>query len=187
MSKTEKFEKRPKGKGRLFLAIGALAALSAGGGGAYAMMRGGMIAGHARTDNVPRLVRKGDSDPYAVGDNDETGDVHGDGGSEYRTAYYSFSDPFTSNLKGSDGLVQISLAASTRRDGRVLMWMQQHSLAIRSSILAILADTPEEQLVTIAGKRALQKRLTAAINDELVVHEGFGGVDQVYFRNFIIQ
>ena len=67
------------------------------------------------------------------------------------------------------------------------MWMQQHELAIRSSILTVLADTPEEQLGSIEGKQALRKRLTAAINDELTSQEGFGGVDQVYFRSFIVQ
>lgn len=187
MSKPDTSEKKKKGGSRLFIVMGAVALLAAGGGGAYAMMAGGMIPSHAKEDNTPRLVRKGDSDPYPSADGEEVAAVHGDGGSEYRTAYYSFADPFTSNLKGSDGLVQLSLAASTRRDGRVLMWMQQHELAIRSSILTVLADTPEEQLGSIEGKQALRKRLTAAINDELVAHEGFGGIDQVYFRSFIVQ
>ncbi len=186
MSKTDKPEKKSKRGSRLFLAMGAIALLAVGGGGAYAMMAGGLIPAHAKEDNNPRLIRKGDSDPFAVGES-EAAEVHGDGGSEYRTAYYSFADGFTSNLKGSDGLVQLSLAASTRRDGRVLMWMQQHELAIRSSILTVLADTPEAQLETVAGKQALRKRLTGAINDELVALEGFGGVDQVYFRSFIVQ
>ena len=35
--------------------------------------------------------------------------------------------------------------------------------------------------------RPLQQRLTKAINDELIAHEGFGGVDNVYFRSLIIQ
>ncbi|WP_230293652.1 flagellar basal body-associated FliL family protein [Croceicoccus sp. Ery5] len=186
MSKQEKSETRKKGGSRLFIAMGAVALLAAGGGGAYAMMRGGLIPAHEAKDNTPRLIRKGDSDPYPAAE-DTPAEVYGDGGSEYRTAYYSFADSFTSNLKGSDGLVQLSLAASTRRDGRVLMWMQQHELAIRSSILTVLADTGEDELGTIAGKQALRKRLTAAINDELVAHEGFGGVDQVYFRSFIVQ
>ena len=185
MSKPDKSEKKSKGGSRLFIVMGAVALLAVGGGGAYAMMAGGMIPAHAE-DNTPRLIRKGDSDPFAAADA-EAADVHGDGGSEYRTAYYSFEDSFTSNLKGSDGLVQISLAASTRRDGRVLMWMQQHELAIRSSILTVLADTPEAQLETVKGKQVLRQRLTGAINDELVALEGFGGIDQVYFRSFIVQ
>ena len=81
----------------------------------------------------------------------------------------------------------MSLAASTRRDGRVLMWLYEHSLAIRSRLLVELADTPEDEVMSSEGKKRLQQRLTAAVNDVLVAQEGFGGVDNVYFRTFIVQ
>jgi flagellar FliL protein len=60
-------------------------------------------------------------------------------------------------------------------------------LALRSTMLAVLADTPEADVNTIAGKEKLQKRLTAAINKVLVEKEGFGGVDNIYFKNFLVQ
>jgi flagellar FliL protein len=81
----------------------------------------------------------------------------------------------------------MSLACSTRRDGRVLMWLKKHELAIRSRMLEVLADTPEEDVYTIEGKDRLQKRLTAAINKVLTDTEGFGGVDAVYFRSILVQ
>ena len=40
---------------------------------------------------------------------------------------------------------------------------------------------------TAQGKDRLQKRLTAAINKVLTEEEGFGGVDQVYFKSFLVQ
>jgi flagellar FliL protein len=51
----------------------------------------------------------------------------------------------------------------------------------------VLADTPEEDVQSIEGKEKLQKRLTAAINKVLVQEEGFGGVDDVYFKSFLVQ
>ena len=42
-------------------------------------------------------------------------------------------------------------------------------------------------LYSVAGKERLQKRLTDAINKVLTEREGFGGVDAVYFKTFIIQ
>jgi flagellar FliL protein len=84
-------------------------------------------------------------------------------------------------------LVQVSIAASTQRDGRVILWMNKHELAIRSAILAVLADTPEEQVYSVPGKEQLQERLAAAINKVLTEREGFGGIDNVYFRTFIVQ
>jgi len=197
MSKDEKKDedmpKKKKGKGLLFKAMLGIGLLAIGGGGAFALMQAGLLgdAPHKTEDNNPKLIRKGEEDPYAIpssGKEDEAvADVYGDGGSEYRTLYYSFTDEFTSNLKDSDALVQISLAASTRRDSRVVLWMRKHELSIRSALLTVLADTPEESLYSIEGKDALQKRLTGAINEVLTKHEGFGGVDAVYFRSLIIQ
>jgi flagellar FliL protein len=188
--------KPKKGKGLIIKMLMATTLLGAGGGGAYALMRSGMIGDHGqqkKEDNNPKLIRKGEEDPFAPkgGEGkeggDETLDVMGDGGSPYRTAYYVFSDDFTSNLKNSDGMVQVSLAAATRRDGRVLMWMKKHELAIRSSMLSVLADTPEEDVYSLPGKELMQKRLTAAINQVLTEREGFGGVDNVYFKTFLVQ
>ena len=187
--------KPKKGKGLLIKMLLATTLLGAGGGGAFALMRSGMIGDHGaekKEDNNPKLIRKGEEDPYAPKggegkEGDEMLEVMGDGGSEYRTAYYVFADDFTSNLKNSEGLVQVSLAASTRRDGRVLLWMKKHELAIRSSMLAVLADTPEEDVYTLPGKEQMQKRLTGAINKVLTEREGFGGVDNVYFKTFLVQ
>ncbi|MEM6908831.1 MAG: flagellar basal body-associated FliL family protein, partial [Pseudomonadota bacterium] len=141
--------------------------------------------------DLPEFVKKGDSDPYALPSSgkgkDDIAVVYGEGGSEYRTAYYSFEDSFTSNLAGSPGLIQTELAVSTRRDGRVLLWVKTHELAIRSAILAQLAATTEEEVYDIEGKKKLSERLTAAINDVLEENEGFGGVEAVHFRGLLVQ
>ncbi|CDO35566.1 MULTISPECIES: flagellar basal body-associated FliL family protein [Novosphingobium] len=194
MSKSGKEEKPTKSKGKLGIILGAVGLLAVGGGGMFGLVQAGVIGGghqEAKQDNNPKLIRKGEVDPYApVGDKKEEGataEVDGEGGDEYRTAYYTFSEEFTSNLKNSDAMVQMALACSTRRDGRVLMWLKKHELAIRSQLLTIIADTPEEDVYTMAGKGHLQKRMTDAINKVLTQKEGFGGVDAVYFRSFIVQ
>ena len=165
--------------------------LGVGAGGAYgAVAMGYLGAAHepAGPDH-PELVRKGEVDPYAPATEGEGGgeEVDGEGGSEYRTSYYSFEEAFTSNLLDSPALIQMSLAASTRRDGRVLIWLKKHDLAIRSAILIDLADTPESDVYSVEGKTRLQKRLTATINRVLTETEGFGGVDDVHFRGFLVQ
>ena len=184
-----------KGKaGMMIKIIGAAALLGVGGGGVFALVATGIIGGGSKLaikeDKNPKLIKKGDSDPFAPAAKEGDGDgkaVDGDGGSEYRTLYFSFSEDFTSNLKGSGSLVQVSIACSTHRDYRVVLWMKKHELAIRSAMLAVLADTDETEVQTPKGKEALQHRLTQAINKVLTEAEGFGGVDAVYFKNFIIQ
>ncbi|BBC72149.1 flagellar basal body-associated protein FliL [Altererythrobacter sp. B11] len=195
MSDEDKETKKPKkGKGLVTKLLFGLVLLGAGGGGAFGLMAAGVIGGGAHAEKEepkgPQLVLKGEEDPYAMPagkGEEEVALVYGEGGSKYRTAYYDFGDDFTSNLKDSDALVQVSLAASTQRDGRVLMWLKEHQTALRSRILVELANTSEDEVFTPEGKDALQKRLTKAINDVLTAREGFGGVDQVYFRSFIVQ
>lgn len=190
-------EEKPKKKGggmmKILMPVGLLAV---GGGGVFGLVAAGVIGGggHAevKEDKNPKLIRKGEADPYAPvakeGEGEGGGaDVEGEGGSEFRTVYYNFPEDFTSNLKDSEGLLQVNIAASTRRDYRVVLWMKKHELAIRSAVLIAIADTPEDDVYSPVGKDRLQKRLTAAINKVLTETEGFGGVDAVYFKSFIVQ
>ncbi len=197
MNDTVEAEAKPKkkGKGLVFKLLIGLVLIGAGGGGTFALVQSGMIGegeGEKKKEkDEPKLVRKGEEDPYASKIDGKEGDgapeVEGEGGSEYRTSYYNFTEDFTSNLRNSSALVQISLACSTRRDGRVLMWLKKHELAIRSEILVVLADTPEEDAFTPEGKQRLQQRMAETINQVLTQTEGFGGVDQVYFKSFLVQ
>lgn len=190
-SKTKDGEAKPKG-GKLKLLIGAVALLGAGAGGAYAAGQMGYL-GHPPEEHEidqPKLVRKGEADPYAPAGEAKGGEaevVDGEGGSAYRTSYFSFEEAFTSNLADSPALIQVNLAASTRRDGRVLQWLAKHELALRSVMLVELAETSELEATTAAGKERLQRRLTDAINQVLTETEGFGGVDDVHFRGYLVQ
>lgn len=176
--------------GVMKMITGIVAALGVGAGGAYGAFAAGFIGdGGSSGPNHPELVRKGEADPYPAptGRNDDQPIVYGEGGSEFRTAYYSFEDSFTSNLADSSGLIQVELAASTQRDGRVLQWIHNHQLAIRSAILVQLAATKETDLYSIEGKNNLAKRLTDAINGVLEENEGFGGVENVHFKGLLVQ
>lgn len=181
------------GKGLLIkIVLGVLMLIGAGVGGAYAADAMGVFgAAEPHKPDQPKLVLKGEIDPYATAGGDKEKDaaapVYGDGGSKYRTAYYSFEESFTSNLADSPGLVQVELAVSTRRDGRVLQWVKNHELAIRSAIIAQLAATTEAEAYHVEGKKRLAARLTKAVNGVLEENEGFGGVDAVHFRGFLVQ
>jgi len=182
------------GKGRLIkFVLGAVLLLGLGAGGAYGACAMGLIGGAEMNEepDQPKLVLKTDADPYplpgAEKEKDAPAPVYGEGGSKYRTAYYSFEDSFTSNLADSPGLVQLELAVSTRHDGRVLQWVKNHELAIRSAILAQLAATTETEVYDVNGKQRLAARLTKVVNQVLEDNEGFGGIDAVHFRGFLVQ
>jgi flagellar FliL protein len=186
----DKPEKKKAG-GLILKLVLALGLVGTGGGGAFALVSTGVIGHKAvKEDNSPKLVRKGETDSFAppAGEaKDAATPVYGDGGSPYRTAYFNFSDDFTVNLKSSTTLLQASLACSTQYDGRVLQWLKAHELAIRSAMLTELANTTDEDVATPQGKEQIQKRLAVAINKVLIQEEGFGGVNAVYFKSFIVQ
>jgi len=181
---------KPKG-GMMKMALVAVAMLAVGAGVAYGAYAAGLFGAEGQSEpDVPELVRKGDAEPYAMPETGKGKDieiVHGEGGSEYRTAYYVFEETFTSNLADSPALIQVDLAVSTRRDGRVLLWVMNHELAIRSAILVELAATPEADVYNVEGKADLTQRLTGAVNTVLEENEGFGGVEAVHFKGFLVQ
>ena len=189
---------RKKGKGKLAI-IAVLVLLLGAAGAAGGFFAAGMLGGtaHAETEdpNRPKLVLKGEAaEPAKEGEKAEPviGTVDGDGSSpkdaaNYQATYYQIETPFTSNLKDSGSFAQISLAIATYYDSRLIENIKQHEIAVRSSVLMHIADQDELELSTPQGKEALQKELKGAINKILVEKTGFGGVDNVYFTNFVIQ
>lgn len=183
------------GKGGMIkIILGAVLLLGMGAGGAYGAFAMGLIGGgHSgeKEPDQPKLVLKTDTDPYAPAgegkDKEAAAPVYGEGGSKYRTAYYSFEEAFTANLADSPGLVQVEIAVSTRRDGRVLQWVKTHELAIRSAIIGQLAATTEAEAYDVEGKKKLAGRLTKAVNQVLEENEGFGGIEAVHFKGFLVQ
>lgn len=185
---------KKKGKKGLVMILGALILAGAGVGGGVFLATSGMIGG-AKAEaqpakETPRLMLKG-SKPKA-----EEGEGGGhDGGSggetadgpKYESSYFQLEKEFTSNLKDSTHLIQLGLAVSTPYDEKVTEHLKAHELAVRSAVLMEINSTDEDVIFTPEGKKDLQRRLVRAINGVLKEKEGFGGVGNVYFTNFIVQ
>ena len=204
---------KKKGKlGKLLMLGGALLVLVGGGVGAglYASssgLVGGGKHGEAAESDAPKLVPK--SEEKRAGASAEGGEDHGGGesggegestashggmptpegagGDKYASNYFALEKEFTSNLKESVHFIQVGVAVSTPYDEKVIENLKTHEIAVRSAILMALGETEEDQVFTGEGKAALQKRLAAAINATLKEKEGFGGISNVYFTNFVVQ
>ena len=187
----------PKKKGKmgklLVMGIGTLVLLGGGiGAGLYAA-KSGVIGGGGKAapaEQGPKLVPKSEQKhPKEAGEGgggSEKG-AHGEGGDKYASNYYPMEKDFTANLQNSPHFIQVGLAVSTPYDDSVIQNLKTDEIAVRSAILLALGDTPEEQVFTSQGKAALAKRLAGAINATLKQKEGFGGVSNVYFTNFVVQ
>jgi flagellar FliL protein len=106
---------------------------------------------------------------------------------KYQATFYPIEQSFTSNLRDSDGFVQLGIGVSTFYDNRVIENLKKNDMPVRSAVLMTLADQDAFVITTPEGKKLLQRALKDAINDVLKSREGFGGVDSVYFTSFIIQ
>lgn len=184
---------RKKGKLGKKLMIGAMFLLLIGGGVGAGVYVGtsGMLGGsaHAQVNkNIPQLVPKDQQVRASVdGESKGTATPAGDGGEKYASSYFAMEKEFTSNLADSVHFVQVGVAISTPYDNRVIENLKTHEIAVRSAVLMALGETSEDQVFTSQGKQQLQRRIAKAMNDTLEQKEGFGGVGNVYFTNFVVQ
>ena len=205
MAKTEDndTEKAPKKKGGamkwIIIIVVALVVIGGGVGGGLYAMQAGMFGGGEHGEKVhvelPRLIPKseetrggGAEDGHGGGGGG--GGSHlpmGEGGDKYASNYYAMEKEFTSNLRDSVHFVQVGIAISTPYDERVIENLKTHEIAVRSAVLLALGDATEEQVFAVEGKRQIQAHLVKAINAVLKQKEGFGGVGNVYFTNFVVQ
>jgi flagellar protein FliL len=198
-SKTEsEAEPKAKKKGGLMklLLIGLGAILLVGGGvGAGLYAAGAGLAGGpgapAEDPHKPKLVLKEGvedegSHPAPTAKHAAAEEPSPDP-TRYQASYYPIEQSFTSNLRDSDGFVQLGIGVSTFYDSRVIENLKKNDMPVRSAVLMTLADQDAFVITTADGKKQLQDELKDAINEVLKQREGFGGVDSVYFTSFIIQ
>ncbi|MEH3045771.1 flagellar basal body-associated FliL family protein [Sphingomonas adhaesiva] len=205
---------KKKGKMKMILigVVGVVVLLGGGvGAGLYAAGSGLVGGGGAHVEkedpNKPHLVPKSEQKRPGEGGEGGEGGGHGGGGEgeaakeehvgaptppgrggeEYASNYFAMEKEFTANLQDSVHFVQVGIAVSTPYDDKVINNLKTNDIAIRSAVLMTLGDTTEDQVFTSAGKQQLQKRLVASINSVLREKEGFGGISNVYFTNFVVQ
>jgi len=210
MSDEAKAKKKKGGSMKMIIML-VIATLVGGAGAAGGLYAAGFFAhkeeGPKEDPNKPVLVLAGENAEDVAKAHGMGGGGHGGGGAAvaghapgkgidlptptnptaYQATYFQLQTPFTSNMSDTDAFAQISLAVSTYYDMRVIEAIKTHEMAIRSQVLMLLAQQPETMLATPDGKKELQVKIKAVINDVLKQKTGYGGVDNVYFTNFVIQ
>lgn len=195
---SEEQPKRSKFKTMLFVAIGATL-LTAAGAGAAVYFTGGIAGKTAHEDpNRPKLVARSDepvepaeSEDGKAAPKEGTVSVKNDRApvdpKKFEVTYVALEQSFTANLADGAGFVQLGLSLATYYDGKVMANITRQIVPIRSAILMVISQQDAAVLSTPQGKQMLQRDLTLAINQVLREKEGFGGIDNVYFTNLVIQ
>ena len=94
---------------------------------------------------------------------------------------------FLVNILNSKKVMSISLAIMTHYDERVFENVKKHDFALRSTILDILRQVPESEVNKPEFRVELARKIRDAMNTKLEKYEDFGGIEEVFYTNFVIQ
>ena len=101
--------------------------------------------------------------------------------------YYALEKPLLSNVAGSRKVMQVTLTIMTHYDDRVIKNVKTHELALRAGILDVMRQKTESDLLKPDFRKALAEDVKLVINSLLEKYEGFGGIEDVMFTEFIVQ
>lgn len=106
---------------------------------------------------------------------------------KFEQSYQDFKAKFTVNVPSSKKYVQFSLSIMTFYDERVLTNVDKHETALRSAVISLVSLEPLETYQSMDGRDGLLVRIRDALNKVLMKYEDFGGIEEVYFTEFVIQ
>ena len=101
--------------------------------------------------------------------------------------YYSLEKPMLSNLSGSRKVMQVTLTIMTHYVDRVIKNVKTHELALRAGILDLMRTKTEADLKDPDFRKQLAEEIRVVINSLLEKYEGFGGIEEVMFSEFVVQ
>jgi len=105
----------------------------------------------------------------------------------FEYTYMQIEREFLVNLSGSKKVMSVQLAVMTHYDERVFENVKKHEFALRSAIMDVMRQTQEAELTKPDFRKELAGKIRDAINTMLEKYEDFGGIEDVYFTNFIVQ
>ena len=105
----------------------------------------------------------------------------------FEYTYLQIEREFLVNLSGSKKVMSVQLAVMTHYDERVFENVKKHEFALRSVIMDVMRQTQEAELAKPDFRKELGAKIRDAINTLLEKYEDFGGIEDVYFTNFIVQ
>ncbi len=101
--------------------------------------------------------------------------------------YYELAKPFVSNVANSRKVMSATVAIMTQYDEQVIMNIEKHEFALRSASLDVMRQHSEEDLKKPEFRVELAEKIRITMNALLERYEDFGGIDEVYFTEFVVQ
>ena len=167
--------------------------------------------GPSKEDCLPKKKEKGEAKADAKPDPHAKADAHGakDAGKDakadcpkgapgkvakstpeltrFEKTYMQIDKEFLVNLSGSKKVMSVQMAVMTHYDDRVFENIKRHDFALRSTVMDVMRMTTEADLVKPEFRKDLAQKIKDAMNTLLEKFEDFGGIEDIYFTNFIVQ
>ena len=106
---------------------------------------------------------------------------------KFDQTYAQMEDKFTVNLSGSKKFVLFSLGYMTHYDERIVEAVAKHQMAIRSAVLMEVGTYTEDEIFSVVAKQKMASNIRDRMNEVLENYEDFGGIEEVYFTEFVVQ
>jgi len=105
----------------------------------------------------------------------------------FEYTYMQIDREFLVNLSGSKKVMSVQIAVMTHYDDRVFENIKRHDFALRSAVMDVMRMTTEADMVKPEFRKELAQKIKDAMNNLLEKFEDFGGIEDIYFTNFIVQ
>jgi flagellar FliL protein len=105
----------------------------------------------------------------------------------FQHTYLELERELLANLTNSRKVMQVQVALMTRYDDRVFKNVKKHEFALRSVALDVMRKTTEADLAQPEFRKAIAESIRQEMNAVLEKFEDFGGIEEVYFTNFVVQ
>ena len=105
----------------------------------------------------------------------------------FEKTYMQIDREFLVNLSGSKKVMSVQMAVMTHYDDRGFENIKRHDFALRSAVMEVMRMTTEADLVKPEFRKELALKIRDVMNTLLEKFEDFGGIEDVFFTNFIVQ
>jgi len=146
-------------------------------------------ASHGKPDADSQSGGKGEGKAGAKGGTPQKKPLPANAQTRFEKSYVDLDDkkPLVANVANSRKVMQVSLSLMTQYDDRVFQNVEKHRAALRSASLNVLRLVTEPDLAKPDFRTELAQQLRDRINAELERLENFGGIEEVFFTEFVYQ
>ncbi|MDP4599084.1 MAG: flagellar basal body-associated FliL family protein, partial [Pseudomonadales bacterium] len=101
--------------------------------------------------------------------------------------YYQIPQALVANIGGSKKVMQVSVGVMTHYDEQVIANIEKHQIALRSAMIVDLRNVTELDIKSPDFQVKMAETLRLTMNAILEDYEDFGGIEKVFFPEFIVQ